>query len=196
MVDITSSNPQERYTRLTYARESVPTDIAVPLIGEIRAATSLGFKTPRNMVWLACVVCGKGRWVGVPATRQSDFRNMCAGCFRAVGRPIRYRKCGGRIQLPSGYIQVKVEADDFFVSMRNNVGYVLEHRLVMAKQIGRVLHRWELVHHKNHIRNDNRPENLQLVTDERHRQITILETCIKYLEGILRANNVSFNGGH
>jgi len=115
--------------------------------------------------------CGKERWVLIIRGKPLNIR--CRKCGVGIGETSQGWK-GGRSNI-GGYISIKLQPNDFFYSMANKRGYIYEHRLVMAKHLGRKLHLWEIVHHKNHIRDDNRIENLQLISDDRHKQITILE---------------------
>jgi hypothetical protein len=64
---------------------------------------------------------------------------------------------GGRV-LAGGYVRVYAPEHP----RAQNGRYVLEHRLVMEKHLGRLLGPGETVHHKNGIKTDNRLENLEL----------------------------------
>ena len=73
---------------------------------------------------------------------------------------------GGRVVRADGYIQVLVpEEDPFYCMAQCKVGkvrYALEHRLVVARHIGRPLKRSETVHHIDGNKQNNDIDNLQL----------------------------------
>jgi len=164
----------------------------MPELGEIRKSIEINHKGTGKWIWHACPKCGKQRWI--PIHRGETEYNLCLSCAKKGHVGTNHDKYGnkstgwkgGKIKSSDGYILIAISPDDFFFSMADSHGYIREHRLIMAQYLGRCLHLWELVHHKNHIKDDNRIENLQLISDDRHTQITILENRIKKLEGKMK----------
>ncbi len=141
------------------------------LLGDVMP--ELGEKTRRGgntSMWLACINCGNERWVPVRNNRARYDR--CQRCCHKSGAEHAAWK-GGRFRDPRGYIRVRVSADDFFYPMAGTRPYVLEHRLVMAKHLCRCLLPWEVVHHKNSTKDDNRIENLELLPHQSKHNIQI-----------------------
>ena len=138
----------------------------MPEIGEVRKANEIGYKGRSYYVWYTCEICGKECWVS--AVRGKPISSKCQSCANAksgkkrMGERNHFWK-GGRHRNRAGYILVMLQSNDFFYPMAQKNGYMTEHRLVMAKHLGRCLQSWELVHHKNGTRDDNRIENLELV---------------------------------
>ena len=152
----------------------------MPVLGEIKRAIDVGYKGTglRKVMWVACPDCGKERWVQIVAGIPRNTR--CQKCA-AIIKPVIFRGKtaekslswrGGKSTDTNGYIMIYVRDDDFFAPMVTCAHYIPEHRLVMAKNLGRCLHTWETVHHLNGDKHDNRIENLQLLSPEKHDVVT------------------------
>lgn len=87
-----------------------------------------------------------------------------AGILRpfAKGGPLHSQWKGGRLEAGQGYWRVWVAPSDPMASMRDHQGYVKEHRLVVARKLGRPLLPSETVHHINGDKGHNADDNLQL----------------------------------
>ena len=157
----------------------------MPNVGDIVSRRAIrkvkkGRGSGGKLIWRACIDCGKESW-----TELVNGEARRARCFPCSHKNLSGDKNGnwkgGRVN-QGGYVKILLPSDDFFYPMANVNGYIYEHRLVVAKAWGRNLHSWEIVHHRNGIRDDNRMENLQLVSDDRHKQITVLENEIARLK--------------
>ena len=124
----------------------------MPEIGEIRKSKELGYKGRSKYIWSACEICGREQWIFL--VKGQPISKRCRSCA-CKGEDNHCWK-GGRIRTSSGYIIIRLSPNDFFYPMADAQGYVREHRLVVAKHLGRCLQSWELVHHKNGTRDDNR----------------------------------------
>lgn len=152
-------------------------------IGEIKRASEIGRFRPRDYyIWSACESCGKQRWVKcVKGAPRSSICKSCSitklntsGKNRGADNP---RWKGGK-RKNGDYIAIHLFPNDKFYSMVDSNHDVLEHRLLMAKHLGRLLLRSEHVHHINGIKDDNRIENLQLLSQADHNiRIQLCRDC-------------------
>ncbi len=156
-----------------------------PQIGDILMSAEIGMKSKsQTYQFLPCVDCGTVRWVHL--VKGQPTRERCRQCAHDGARCSLWN--GGRI-VTNGYYKVWVGRNDFYFPMVEKRGrkdgcYVLEHRLVMAKHLNRCLLPWEIVHHRNGIRGDNRLENLELLPSASvHLIDTISKSLLKRLNG-------------
>lgn len=148
----------------------------MPEIGDIGRSKDTGRKGTNRCIWLACIDCGIERWVELKGGYASTLR--CKPCnarrpeqrqkIREATSGVKSRWWKGGKYWGHGYLSLRVYPNDCFYPMVRRDGYVFEHRLVMAKHLGRCLEVGEIVHHKNGNKLDNSIGNLEIMTRVTH----------------------------
>jgi ssDNA-binding Zn-finger/Zn-ribbon topoisomerase 1 len=164
----------------------------VPKCGDKALFKDVGRKGTGYVIWSICPKCGKGRWVAQKQHALNTFCLACANSRRLMGQAnprwnnhVRYD--------PSHGFYVKVPLDSPYYEMSISAGgqkYIAEHRLQMAEKMGRILEKWEVVHHINGDNTDNRIENLELLpTQSQHLPYNILQSEIYKLRDKVQSLN-------
>ena len=174
----------------------------MPKLGEIIRASEIGSKQKRaqytKLIWVACIDCGKERWVFLHSRQPQPLR--CRSCSATrTSKGLKRNWKGGRWQNSQGYIQIY--KPDY--SHTNCKGYVLEHILIWEQVHNKPLPKGWVVHHLNGVKIDNRPENLVAMPRGKHlhlaepykKRIRELEAKVKLLERTLETNQLIFNIG-
>ena len=133
----------------------------------------IGQKKNRGSMWELMCDCGNS-FIGDGAHVRNGHTKSCGCLLRRTG-PQNHCWKGGRIKQPDGYI--RIYSPDHPNSYRS---YVTEHVLVMSGLLGRALFKNEIVHHRNGIRSDNRPENLELRVRKTHKPGQSINDLVKH----------------
>jgi hypothetical protein len=181
---VSSQIPPTELNRIQQTKSSAETIVA--LLNEMEA--SLSWRQKNSLVWKSCPHC-QTIFVGYRKHDRNYCSRQCNGVYRGLEWK-RWAKIGSDLSNLKPHLKgskgaknpawkggltyfkrkgkyanqsIKyVRCPEEFISMARKDGYVMEHRLVVAMEIGRSLLRAECVHHINHDATDNRLDNLML----------------------------------
>lgn len=108
----------------------------------------------------SCEYCGEQIHQAAWEARASQKRFCSYECKYAANRGVE-QVYGTRYVRRDGYVAIKI-------GIRQ---YELEHRIIAEQMLGRALKPDEQVHHKNGKKADNRPENLEVLTNAEHQKL-------------------------
>ncbi len=148
-------------------------------------------KTKKRCLWGAC-------------QNPKSARGLCPMHYQRQRHGARMSgdlKRGRGSMSADGYRRMSCPPE--FASMAMSQNKVGEHRVVMARHMGRSLYTDETVHHRNGIRHDNRLENLELRTGRHGKGAAVADVVehavwvlTRYAPALLRqANDEETHGG-
>ena len=156
-------------------------------------------RTEAGVRYMDCPVCGKQMRKWVSQLKRAKLPLTCGRKCRAKGmsgvKSPSWR--GGRwVAKATGYVNMRTTAlseEDLALLPTPKPREVMEHRLVIARLLGRWPKPHEHIHHKNGDKTDNRPANLVLMDWAQHsrdhrdvlRRLAILEGENKLLRAAL-----------
>ena len=122
--------------------------------------------------------------------RQWEMREYCSRTCQAKSLYGKKKEKfnhwrGGIVKTLIGYVYLHKPKHPF----ATQDGYVMEHRLVMEGYAGRFLESYEHVHHINGVKDDNRIENLRLMTIWEHNRFHALRQGLGRDEKSYRVRN-------
>jgi phage replication O-like protein O len=155
----------------------------VEATGLCKAVVSRALKSLEDMK----VIIRNGKFIGLQKDWELWEKLAVVQTIEAKDPPNR------RIIRADGYAAIWIGAvEPEFKSMVTRQGYVLEHRLIMARKLKRVLEPWEVVHHIDGVRDNNKEENLMLLPGKpEHLPSIMAQKRIKELEEQLAALQTS-----
>ncbi len=144
-------------------------------IGDIERGIDIGVRDKSKYIWSDCPDCGMTKWTQLYRYRLGEYlrcRRCAAKTSRCCGS--NHPNWRGGFIRDDGYVLIRILPEDGCYNMSYG-GSILEHRYIMAKILGRCLTNKEIVHHLNGVRDDNRPENIAIVTKGNHEHYTFVK---------------------
>ena len=164
-------NPSNRPTLIKYLKPKEVPEIHRELLNFDKQEMQGLYRRPgggrRLMIIRVCRGCRKEGWYKVHNIRAKlancTYTGYCLPCGKKQVANFREQNHAwrGGIHYQRGYRMIRTYTEH---PQRDFNGYVFEHRLVMEEILGRFLKTYENVHHINGIKDDNRPENLEVWT--------------------------------
>lgn len=127
---------------------------------------------------VSCKGCGKLFLVPHAWHKRGAGKNCSYAC-REKNRNVKAERHpnwkGGKWAKCDGYVAV--------TRIGSGSKHDLEHKIVMEKHLKRKLTKSEVVHHINHVKSDNRIENLMVMTRSEHSRLHAKEKAERMRKG-------------